>query len=86
MLGAVFHVVGKYVCDHTGANLYRRCAEELFDFFCSQGVQVITDAERAAAGLPLRDENGLTEEELQILENKMLEAMRAPLPFVASKP
>ena len=79
LLGSVLQIIDKYICDHHPQNLHRDCARELFDLFHAKGVQIITDDDRRAAGLPPRDENGMTMEELAILEENMLAAMRRPI-------
>lgn len=50
----------------------------LFDLLYITGAEVITDADRVAAGLEPRNEHGLTDSELRILENRMTEAMLKP--------
>ena len=45
----------------------------------SQGAYVMTDHERAEAGLPPRDDKGWTEAELRAYEASMLHAMMAPI-------
>jgi hypothetical protein len=79
LLGAVMHVVDKYICDHGPRNFHRDCARELLDLFHDRGVQIITDADRAVAGLSPRNADGVTTEELVLLEQRMLDAMRAPM-------
>lgn len=51
----------------------------LFNLFFATGVEVITDADRAAAGLSPRNEYGLTAEEFHLMEEKLEAAMRAPV-------
>jgi hypothetical protein len=86
LLGHTMSIVGKHICDcdHSQRNHHRDCARELLDLFFDSGAQIITDAERAEAGLPPRDEHGMTEDELQILENHALAAMRATAPMMMS--
>jgi len=44
-----------------------------------QGVDVVTDNDRAEAGLPPRGPEGWTAEELWVLERKRLELLMAPI-------
>lgn len=64
----------------------RQIYRSLFDLLYATGVEVISDADRAAAGLEPRNERGLTERELQIMEARLIEAMLAPAPFVTAPP
>lgn len=65
-------------------NIRRHMVHALTALFYESGAEVITDADRRAAGLEPRNESGLTPTELAILENyrtmKMLESIRWPLP------
>ena len=56
--------------------------EALFSLFFAIGVEVITDADRAAAGLDPRNERGLTEYEMRAMEERRMEAMLRPVPPV----
>lgn len=76
----IMQVVGKYLCEHGETHGGRDAARELFEMFYEAGADIITDADRAAAGLLPRDEHGLTREEFQILEAKRIQAMLAPMP------
>lgn len=58
----------------TRRDIYR----SLFDLLYVTGAEVITDADRAMAGLEPRNERGLTETELRIMEDRMTEAMLKP--------
>ena len=73
-------VIDKYLCNHSEVSGGREASRELFAMFYEAGADIITDADRAAAGLLPRDKHGLTREELQILEAKRIQAMLAPLP------
>jgi hypothetical protein len=77
----VMSVIGKYLERHDG-EACRDAGHALFDLFYGSGVEVISDADRAAAGLLQRDEQGLTPEELQILEARRMQIMLAPMPPV----
>ena len=56
--------------------------EKIFEVLYLAGAEVITDADRAAAGLEWRDAKGLTPTELRILEDRLTTAMLSPAPFV----
>lgn len=57
----------------------RDIAEALFDLFFAIGAEVITDADRAEAGLDPRNERGLTMHELHAMEDRLMAAMRTPV-------
>jgi hypothetical protein len=57
----------------------RRCWEDLTKIFYANGAEVITDADRATAGLKPRDNLGYTLDELHILEAHSTLAMTAPM-------
>lgn len=87
----IMHVIAPFLCDHGEARGPRDVSRLLRDIFYSSGVEIISDADRERAGLHPRDENGLTREELHILEMKRLELMFKPapsmvLPIKGSKP
>lgn len=58
---------------------FRAIARELEDFFYSQGIDFITEADRAAAGLQPRDHNGLTIDELRAIDARYLQDLLKPL-------
>jgi hypothetical protein len=66
---------------HAAEDAYRI----LMDAFYTAGVEIVSDADRAAAGLRPRDESGLTIEELTILEHRRIEAMLRPVMFTVPK-
>ena len=59
---------------------YREISNVLFDLFYATGVEVITDSDRAAAGLEHRHHYGMTDEELRIFEHRYIHAMLNPTP------
>lgn len=63
----------------------RDAARTLLDFFDSQGVQLITEADRIAAGLQPRDHNGMTLEELVIIETHLRAVSLNALPQIYVK-
>jgi|SRR6185369_2659214 len=76
----VMQIINRYICDHDPEHdFHSRASRDLYEAFCNAGVEVITDHERAMAGLAPRDEQGLTLQELQAIEYKRLEAMLRPI-------
>jgi len=53
--------------------------DTVLDVFSEQGVEVVTDHDRAAIGLPPRGPDGWTVEEMAALERRRLELLTAPL-------
>lgn len=83
----ILNIVGKYLCDHGGARGHRDASRDLVEALYESGADIITDADRATAGLPMRGPYGLTVEELRILEARHTEAMLRPIPpFVVDRP
>jgi hypothetical protein len=63
---------------HLPPNFDRRALyRELEDLFYATGPQIITEAMRIEAGLPIRDDNGMTIEEIRIFEARLLAAQAA---------
>lgn len=75
----VMNVISKYLCDH-GAHGHRDASRALMQMFYESGADIITDADRAVAGLPERGPYGVTREELQIMETRRMKAMLEPMP------
>ena len=73
----IMQIVSKYLRDE--GREHRDCVRDLLAVFYENGVEVITDADRAIAGLPPRNEQGLTVQELQLLEMHRLQVMMRPL-------
>jgi len=64
---------------HVEADLMRAIADQLW----ADGVQMITEGDRIAAGLPPRNVYGLTADELMIMEARLTTAMlQPPAPFI----
>lgn len=76
----VMHAIGDYLCRHGEEDGLREASAKLFEMIYQSGAYIVTDADRAAAGLPMRGPYGLTQQELQIMEAKRIEAMLAPIP------
>ncbi len=76
----VMRVIAPYITDVEN-NLHAKAHRELYKVFHDAGVEIITDMDRASAGLMPRNDQGYTREELQILEHRRREAMLSPLPI-----
>jgi hypothetical protein len=76
----IMHVVGDYLCPHGEVDGHRGASGKLFEALYESGAYIVTDADRQAAGLPMRGPYGLTMQELQIMEIKRVEAMLSPMP------
>lgn len=76
LLGHVLHHIGPYLAKDQVRNI----ANVLSDLFHTTGAYIVTDADRAAAGLPIRDHNGLTLDELVIIERQLIATMLEKLP------
>lgn len=83
LVAEIMHVVGKYITGEEAfeQRFYKRAVEDLFDLFYEAGAEIITDADRTAAGLPRRDGYGLTADELRARESWMLQAITRPAPL-----
>lgn len=77
----IMSMIGDRLCDHGERNSMRDVAGELFEALYESGAEIITDADRATAGLPARDGSGMTVEQLRVLEARRLEVMRRPVMF-----
>lgn len=75
LLGLVMHHITPYLNPNPESRACRDVARVLEELFHASGVQIITEADRAAAGLPPRDHNGMTLEELTVMEAHFRRAM-----------
>lgn len=83
LTGFILAIIEPYLCEHHPDNhAHKKCAEALLREFCSSGAEIITDFQRSEAGLPPRGEFGLTAYELQTLEERRLEMMTRPTPYL----
>lgn len=83
LVSHILHVIEKHLSGKDNRrNVMRDIAYELDDKFRTEGVEIITDATRAEAGLLPRGPDGWTIEEMQILERRRLEAMYSVTPPV----
>lgn len=74
--------VGEYLdSDQARKNLVERdLCRDIEDQLWADGVQMITEGDRIAAGLSPRNIHGLTVDELHIIENRLTLAMLGPIP------
>lgn len=83
LLAQVLHIVEPYLRESSKeGSPVRDVARELGELFHCSGVQIITEGDRAAAGLPPRDHYGMTLDEIRIIEHKLLLASMAPAPLL----
>jgi len=78
----VMHVIEQHLPTNDDAykrNIRYEITRELENLFYAAGVEVITEADRIAAGCMPRDHNGLTLEEIRILDARYIQAMLEPL-------
>lgn len=76
----IMHAIGDYLCRHGEVDGAREASRKLFEMLHEAGAYIVTDLDRSEAGLPHRDHNGLTRDELRIMEAKHIEAMLRPMP------
>lgn len=79
MAAVVMNAIAPVLRNDGEVNGNRHAQRALEDIFNAIGVEVITDQDRAAAGLRLRDWGGYTLEELAILEAHRLSSMMKPM-------
>lgn len=63
-------------------HLQRHVHRVLYETLAKMGADILTDEDRAAAGLEIRDEGGWTPMELHIMEMHYLDAMTRPFPRI----
>lgn len=80
LTGHIMHIMHKYLCNHGDARGSRDASRDLMEALYESGADVVTDADRATAGLAARGPYGVTAEELRIMEVRRVEAMLRPLP------
>lgn len=86
LVAHILRIVERHLSDEDRRrDTMRELNAELFEKLWEEGVEIITDQIRAEIGLPPRGPEGWTVEELVVLEERRIEAMRAPLTFVAPK-
>lgn len=81
----IMRLADPHLCEHGERNSHKAFYEELVKFLWNSGFEILTDADRADAGLPIRGRNGWTADELRALENARLDAMMRPMPITPTK-
>lgn len=76
----IMRAIGEHLCRHGEADGAREASRALFEMFYEAGVDIVTDLDRANAGLAPRDHSGMTRDELRIMEYKYIETMLRPMP------
>lgn len=85
LLHHIFHVIDKYIPSNKDHDLRRKCHRELHELLYVAGAEIVTDHDRAFAGLSMRGTKGWTLEEIRILEHKRFEAMIATISPIMPK-
>lgn len=76
----VMRIIDRDICDHTeDVRARQRLHSRLIDLFYSQGFDTVTDQDRTAAGLLLRDDDGWAPEELRAMELRRIEMLSRPM-------
>lgn len=78
LVSAVMQKLSPYF-DERQDSARRDAYEALLELFHSEGVDVITDAQRADAGLPPRGPDGYTAEEVLAIEKRRLDVLTGPI-------
>lgn len=81
----VMSIVSPFITDYEN-NAERNAYDALFRTFYDAGVEVVTDADRVANGLPERGPNGWTVEEMHVMDSRIREAMLRPMPPLMMMP
>lgn len=76
----IMSIVGKYVNEDRERDCMRDLHRELMETLYNKGVEIISDLDREAMGLPPRGPDGWTVDEIIALEKRRLELMYAPMP------
>jgi hypothetical protein len=79
LMHAVLQRIDPYLDPELGNHARRDVYEALLKLFHDEGVDVITDAQRADAGLPPRGPDGWTIEEMMAIEKRRLDILTAPI-------
>tara|TARA_R110000823_G_scaffold39872_9_gene106258 strand:+ start:75 stop:446 length:372 start_codon:yes stop_codon:yes gene_type:complete len=78
---AVFSAIEQYVDPRDT----RHCIYAIAKLFTEKGVEVLTDLDRERYGLPPRDENGWTQQDIVVLESLRALAIIRPIEMMAPK-
>lgn len=78
VIALIMDAIGKHIPDDGHSR--KHATYDLLDALDGAGIDIITNDDRAKAGLPPRGPKGWTDQELKILDLKRMEAMLAPMP------
>jgi len=78
MASTIMQVIDPFLRED-GSSVRRSAFERLYELFFTEGVEVLTDHDRAMLGLPQRDGEGWSDEELKVLDYLRLQIMLKPL-------
>lgn len=84
IIAFVMDAIGKHIPDDGHSR--KHAVYDLQDALARAGVEIITEQERLNAGLPPRNERGWTQEELRILDARIMKAMLEPAPSMYTFP
>lgn len=85
MVAHVMEKIGPLLCSHSPFDNRKRAVERLLDLFHDSGIDVVTDEMRRMAGLPERNDYGLTPHELHVLEVQRIQSLMNPPPIIVKK-
>jgi hypothetical protein len=75
----IMHTIDMYLPYDDKNRVRRDISNELEKLFYTTGVDIITEADRIQAGLMPRDHNGLTLEEIKLIDARYMKALLEPL-------
>jgi len=78
IVALVMDAIGKHIPDD--GHSHKHATYDLLEALDKAGIDIITEEDRARAGLPPRGPKGWTHQELQIMDHKRLMVMLEPLP------
>ncbi len=84
MTAHIMRIISPFITDVEN-DAHRHAHAALYKAFHDVGAEIITDMDRASAGLMPRNDQGYTREELQILEMRRRDAMLRPMPITVLK-
>lgn len=83
LLAQFLNLVDPYLADDAQRD---RLANDLGKLFYEEGVEILTDHDRAMMGLPPRGPDGWTAQELWALEKRRLDLMSQPISMTIPSP
>ena len=85
LTAAVLKMIEPFLRDDDGRER-RDAYYALMELFHQEGIEILSDHDRAALGLPARDSKGWSEDEKRALDALRLEAMLRPLQMTIPAP